>query len=111
MRRGNLGVFGADVGGIGLAPSGESSDDATPTARLASLTCTTGPPCSSGRSSRGMDTARGGAADQQRHLHALPLHSPARKLISSSEGVIRPDSPMMSAPSALAVSMILWRAP
>ena len=33
--------------------------------------------------------------------------SPARKLISSSDGVIRPDSPMMSAPSAFAVSMIL----
>ena len=33
--------------------------------------------------------------------------SPARKLISSSEGVIRPDSPMISASSALAVSMIL----
>ena len=56
---------------------------------------------------RGMHAAGGGAADQQRHTG-----SPSRSIsaatwhISSSEGVISPDRPMMSAFSRLAVSRI-----
>jgi len=38
-----------------------------------------------------MDAAGGGAADQQRHLHALAFQLAGEMALSSSEGVIRPE--------------------
>jgi len=58
-----------------------------------------------------MHAARGGAADQQRQCQPFRCNSPAKNAISSSEGVIRPDRPTMSAFSAFTVSTILAAAP
>ena len=80
MRRGNFGVFGADVGGIGLAPLGREqrrrhADGAAGVVDMHHRAALVVRVDLDG----GMDAAGGGAADQQRHLHALPLHFAGQK--------------------------------
>ena len=48
--------------------------------------------------------AGGRAADEQRRLQVRPLHLPATVTISSSDGVISPERPIMSARLSLAAS-------
>ena len=80
MRRGDLGVFGADVGGIGLAPLGREQRRRHAD-RAAGVVDMHHRPALVVRVDLdgGMDAAGGGAADQQRHLHALPLHFAGEK--------------------------------
>ena len=75
-----------------------TSVDATPTARLASSTWTTGPVIGRRDAQRGVDLAT-----SSRRRSAAASSCPARFIssatvtISSSDGVIRPDRPIMSA--------------
>ena len=69
----------------------------TPTAREASSTCTVGCVVLGRDLHRGVLPARGRAADEQRQRRTRAAPSPcATCTISSSDGVMRPDRPIMS---------------
>ena len=103
-------VLGRDLGGevAACAPDSETSAVQTPTAREASSTCTVVPLYRGAMRERGVHLRVVAPPISSGSLKPCRVISSATVTISSSEGVIRPERPIMSALLSLADFRISW---